>query len=63
MSGENLLISDARQEAVISIRDNIAFLGGVGQVGLAFRLPEWSPNQPCYVCQGMMGYEIAKEWC
>lgn len=44
------------------MRDDSSFLGGTHEVGLAVHTPEWSTNQPCYLCQGMMGYEVLKQW-
>lgn len=61
-SNTKSLVYDARKRAIRLMRDDSSFLGGTHEMGLAVRTPEWSTNQPCYLCQGMMGYEVVKQW-
>lgn len=58
---DRTLQCEARREAILDMRNDPTFLGGT-EIGLALRLPGWHGNQPCYVCQGMMGYQSARRW-
>ncbi|OJD30413.1 3-deoxy-d-manno-octulosonic acid transferase [Diplodia corticola] len=58
----SVLLWEARRRAIPAMRDEENFLGGTSEMGLAFRTPNWHGNQPCYLCQAMMGYQIAREW-
>jgi hypothetical protein len=55
------LIAIRRQAAIDTHRDP-SFLGGTNETGLALRTSGWSPNKPCYLCFGMMGYQQAVTW-
>lgn len=59
---EKKLIFQARRQATTDMRQDITFLGGTNEVGLAFRVPAWSTNKPCFLCFGMMGYQSAVSW-
>lgn len=61
-SNKKALVCDARKRAIRSMRDDSSFLGGTHEMGLEVRTPEWSTNQSCHLCQGMMGYEVVKQW-
>ncbi|OIW23323.1 hypothetical protein CONLIGDRAFT_693943 [Coniochaeta ligniaria NRRL 30616] len=53
---------EIRQQAVNDTHRDQSFLGGTNEVGLALRTKGWSPNKPCYLCYGMMGYQQAILW-
>lgn len=59
-SNRQSLVYEARKRAIRSMRDDSSILGGTHEMGLAVHTPEGSTNQPCYLCQGMMGYEVVK---
>lgn len=46
---------DARQTAISQMPSQPDFVGGPGNVGLAFKPAGWQPRLPCYFCQGIFG--------
>ncbi|PON20215.1 hypothetical protein TGAM01_v210899 [Trichoderma gamsii] len=55
--GEKELKYMSRLAAIGQMRGDDSFLGGENEIGIALQPPKWAFHQPCYVCQGMMGYQ------
>lgn len=61
-SNKKALVCDARKRAIRLMRDDSSFLGGTHEMGVAVRTTDWKANHPCYLCQGMVGCEVVKQW-